>query len=164
MRLTTRTNLAMRVLMFCAVNPDRIVRKHDIAEACNASENHLAQVINTLAQKGFLETQRGRSGGMQLARPDTEIGVGDVLRTFEAGLPFAECFDSESNTCPLRNACLFRDALKDALEAFYSALDRKTLHDLVEENTALESMLTLPGAMKISICGATPEPAKVGQF
>lgn len=164
MRLTTRTNLAMRVLMFCAVNPDRIVRKHDIAEACNASENHLAQVINTLAQKGFLETQRGRSGGMQLARPDTEIGVGDVLRTFEASLPFAECFDPESNTCPLRNACLFRDALADALadalEAFYTALDRKTLRDLVEDNTALESMLTLPGAMKIAICGTPAATAK----
>lgn len=160
MRLTTRTNLAMRVLMFCAVNPGRIVRKHEIAEACNASENHLAQVINTLAQKRFIETQRGRAGGMQLARPDSEIGVGDVLRAFEAGLPFAECFDPESNTCPLRNACLFRDALSDALEAFYGALDRKTLADLVEDNTALESMLSLPGAMNISICGAKEGAAK----
>lgn len=61
MRLTTRTNLAMRTLMFCAVNPDRTVRKHEIAEACNASENHLAQVVNTLAQRGFVDTQRGLS-------------------------------------------------------------------------------------------------------
>ncbi|KEO56471.1 RrF2 family transcriptional regulator [Thioclava pacifica] len=160
MRLTTRTNLAMRVLMFCAVNPGKIVRKHDIAEACNASENHLAQVINTLAQKGFIETQRGRSGGMQLARPDTEIGVGDVLRAFEAGLPFAECFDPDANTCPLRNACLFREALSEALEAFYEALDRKTLADLVEDNTALESMLSLPGAMQISICGTKESAPK----
>lgn len=56
MRLTTRTNLAMRVLMFCAVNPEKIVRKHEIADACNASENHLAQVVNTLAQRGFIAT------------------------------------------------------------------------------------------------------------
>lgn len=152
MRLTTRTNLAMRVLMFCAVNPHRTVRKHEIAEACNASENHLAQVINTLARENFITTLRGRAGGMQLARPPEEIGVGKVLRAFEAALPFAECFDTETNTCPLRDACLFRDALSDALDAFYGTLDRKTLADLVDNNTALEAMLSLPGLQPLSIC------------
>jgi Rrf2 family transcriptional regulator, nitric oxide-sensitive transcriptional repressor len=52
MRLTTRTNLAMRTLMFCAANPGRIVRKSEVATACNASENHLAQVIHLLARAG----------------------------------------------------------------------------------------------------------------
>ena len=66
MRLTIRTNLAMRTLMFCCVNADRIVRKHEVAAICNASENHLAQVINTLAQRGFINTQRGRAGGLRL--------------------------------------------------------------------------------------------------
>lgn len=154
MRLTTRTNLAMRVLMFCAVNPDRTVRKHEIAEACNASENHLAQVINTLAHEDFITTLRGRAGGMKLARPPDQIGVGNVLRAFEARLPFAECFDTETNTCPLRDACLFRDALSEALEAFYGTLDRKTIADLVENNTALEAMLSLPGLQPIPICTA----------
>ena len=56
MRLTIRTNLAMRTLMLCAANPGRIVRKHEIAGICNASENHLAQVIHLLAINGFLNT------------------------------------------------------------------------------------------------------------
>ncbi|AOZ70955.1 Rrf2 family transcriptional regulator [Rhodobacter xanthinilyticus] len=153
MRLTTRTNLAMRTLMFCAVNPERIVRKHEIAEACNASENHLAQVVNTLAQRGFIETQRGRAGGLRLARPMAEIGVGEVLRTFEATLPFAECFDLETNTCPLHEACMFRTALLEALEAFYASMDRRTLADLVEDNGALEHILRLPSAAPVPLCG-----------
>lgn len=153
MRLTTRTNLAMRALMFCAVNPDRIVRKHEIAEACNASENHLAQVVNTLAQRGFIETQRGRAGGLRLARPMDQIGVGAVLRAFEATLPFAECFDADTNTCPLHEACLFREALESALEAFYASMDRHSLADLVADNDALEHLLRLPGANRIPICG-----------
>jgi len=153
MRLTTRTNLAMRTLMFCAVNPDRIVRKHEIAEACNASENHLAQVVNTLAQRGFIDTQRGRAGGLKLARPMNEIGVGGVLRAFEATLPFAECFDLETNTCPLHEACLFREALLEALEAFYASMDRWTLADLVEDNAALEHLLQLPTSKPIALCG-----------
>ncbi|MFB2532509.1 Rrf2 family transcriptional regulator [Paracoccus sp. p4-l81] len=143
MRLTTRTNLAMRVLMVCAVNPGRIVRKHEIAQACNASENHLAQVVNTLAQLDFIDTQRGRAGGMQLARPMDQIGVGAVFRAFETGIPFAECFDQGGNTCPLVGACRLRDALIAALDAFHASLDRLTLADLVADNRQLEHLLRL---------------------
>ena len=99
MRLTTRTNLALRTLMVCAVNTDRLVRKQDVACVINASENHLAQVINKLAQEGFITTQRGRHGGFSLNRAASSIGVGEVFRAFEADLPLIECF-SEGNTCP----------------------------------------------------------------
>ncbi len=160
MRLTTRTNLAMRTLMFCAINPERIVRKHEIAEACNASGNHLAQVVNTLAQRGFIETQRGRAGGLRLARPMEEIGVGEVLRAFEAVLPFAECFEPATNTCPLHEACLFRTALASALEAFYCSMDSHSLADLVADNSALEHLLRLPTAGRIPLCGQKPESGR----
>lgn len=168
MRLTIRTNLAMRTLMFCAVNDGLTVRKHDIAAACNASENHLAQVVNTLAQEGFIETQRGRSGGLRLARAMEEISVGEVLRTFEATLPFAECFDPSANTCPLSEACLFRGALAAAVEAFYTALDKWTLADLVSDNAALEHLLQMPGPRPVPICGralsAGPGPANMADL
>ncbi len=152
MRLTTRTNLAMRALMFCAVNGDRIVRKHEIALGCNASENHLAQVVNTLAQRGFVETHRGRAGGLRLAREPAGITVGSVFRAFETGLPFAECFDPESNTCPLTASCRLRVALAAALEAFYAALDQITLHDLVQDNSGLETMLRLYDNRRLRAC------------
>ena len=64
MRLTLRSNLAMRTLMHCAVNSGRTVRKTDIARACGASENHLGLVILHLAQAGYVETVRGRNGGL----------------------------------------------------------------------------------------------------
>lgn len=141
MRLTTRTNLAMRTLMFCAVNPDRIVRKHEVAQTCNASENHLAQVIHLLAQKGFLKTVRGRAGGLMLGRPAQDICVGEVFRTFEAVLPFAECFSSGENSCPLVGACRLKCVLGDALAAFYQKLDEVTVADLVAHNTDLATLL-----------------------
>ncbi|MBK5945937.1 Rrf2 family transcriptional regulator [Rhodobacter veldkampii DSM 11550] len=153
MRLTTRTNLAMRTLMFCAVNADRVVRKHEIADACNASENHLAQVVNTLAQLGFVDTQRGRAGGLWLNRPMEQIGVGAVLRAFETGVPFAECFDEATNTCPLRAACRFRSALIAALDAFYATLDSVTLADLVRNNISLDHILKLGDARPVPACG-----------
>lgn len=141
MRLTTRTNLAMRTLMFCAVNPDRIVRKHEVAETCNASENHLAQVIHLLAQKGFLKTVRGRAGGLMLGRPAADIKVGEVFRSFEAVLPFAECFSGQENNCPLAASCRLKCVLSDALGAFYRELDKVSVADLVADNGDLATLL-----------------------
>ncbi|MFN3938278.1 MAG: RrF2 family transcriptional regulator [Gemmobacter sp.] len=143
MRLTTRTNLAMRALMFCAVNPGRTVRKQDIAAACNASENHLAQVIHALGQKGFLATMRGRGGGLTLARPAEQIRVGAVFRALESRVPFTECFANGSDSCPLRGCCRLRCLLNEAVEAFYERLDRVTLQDLVASNDQLEDLLQL---------------------
>lgn len=156
MRVTTRTNLAIRALMVCAVNPDRIVRKYEIAEACNSSENHLAQVVNTLSQLGWVETHRGRAGGMRLAMPMHQIGVGAVFRAFETGIPFAECFDPGANTCPLISACRLREALEIALHAFHRALDTITLADLVEDNNELHRILNLTGQDNMPSCRPAP--------
>ncbi len=143
MRLTIRTNLALRTLMMCAVNDGRTVRKHEIAEACNASENHLAQVINTLGQLEFVETVRGRHGGLRLGLPKERIAVGAVFRAFESGVPFAECFDPNANTCPLTTSCRLRGALRAALEAFYTTLDRISLAELIDDNAGLTHLLSL---------------------
>ncbi|MGR3635746.1 MAG: RrF2 family transcriptional regulator [Shimia sp.] len=141
MRITKRTNIAIRVLMFCAVNHGRLVTKHEIAQRCNASENHLAQVINQLAQMGVLHTQRGRNGGLELARPAAEIEIGDIFRTMEAPVPLAECFADVDNSCPLVDACRLRVALTEALDVFYARLDQVTLDTLVCGNDALATLL-----------------------
>ncbi len=141
MRLTTRTNLAMRALMYCAVNNGRIVRKHDIATACDVSENHLAQVIHALGQKGFLTTRRGRSGGLMLGRPMERITLGQVFRALEAEVPFAECFQPGGGACPLRGVCKLKCVMAQAVEAFYARLDTVTLADLVAGNDGLQELL-----------------------
>ena len=141
MRITKRTNIAVRVLMYCGVNLNRLVTKAEIAGPCNASENHLAQVINQLAQLGYLHTQRGRNGGLSLGRPAEEITIGDVFRVLEAPVPVAECFADVDNTCPLTEACRLRTALSDAVEAFYRSLDPITLDALICENHDLLQIL-----------------------
>jgi len=146
MRLTVRTNIAMRALMTCAVNPGKIVRKAEIATATGASEAHLGVVINHLAQTGFIETIRGRHGGIRLRLAPEEINVGRVFRTFEANTPFAECFSARDNHCPIALVCKLRSALNTALEAFYASLDEVTLADLTCGNTGLERLLTLEPA------------------
>jgi len=141
MRITKRTNIAVRLLMYCAANTNRLVTKAEIAKCCNVSENHLAQVINQLGQQGFLHTQRGRNGGMSLALPAAQIRIGDVFRKVEGDLPIAECFADNDNTCPLTNACRLKMALSDAAQAFYTSLDDITLEALVCDNHDLMKIL-----------------------
>ncbi|MEM1428855.1 MAG: Rrf2 family transcriptional regulator [Pseudomonadota bacterium] len=146
MRLTLRTNLAMRALMFCAVNEGQLVRKHEIAAACNASENHLGVVVNMLSQANYIETMRGRHGGIRLVRSPDTINVGEVFRLFEANAPFTECFAAADNRCPLVAHCRLKRTLAGAVEAFYAALDGVTLADLVCDNAGLAALLSMEPA------------------
>lgn len=158
MRLTTRTNLAARILMACAVNEGVTVRTAEIAAKCNASTHHLLQVVNLLHSNGFVETIRGRSGGLRLARSMDQISIGAVFRVFEAGVPFAECFDEDTNTCPLSATCRLRTYISRALEAFYHELDMVTLADLVKGNCGLSALLDMSPRGTIS-CGGSAERA-----
>lgn len=127
--------------MFCAVNSGRLVTKHEIAERCHASENHLAQVIHQLAQMGVIHTQRGRRGGLKLALPPKDVSIGEIFRAMEAPVPLAECFADVDTSCPLVAACRLREALSAAVEAFYARLDDVTLDALVCGNEALAALL-----------------------
>lgn len=151
MRITKRTNIAIRVLMFCGVHGDRLVTKAEIAKQCNVSESHLAQVINHLGQLDYLDTHRGRNGGIRLARDMSKIVIGDVFRLLEADAPLAECFADVDNTCPLTEACRLRHAIADAAEAFYARLDRVTLDELVCDNAPLFEVLAPVGCRQTEI-------------
>lgn len=143
MRLTTKTNLAARVLMACAANEGVVLRTAQIAQMCNASLNHLLQVVNELHLHGFVATIRGRSGGLHLTRPPSQVSIGAVFRVFEAGHPFAECFDPQTNTCPLDTTCRLRSFIARAVEAFYHEMDMITLQDLVKGNCGLLALLDI---------------------
>jgi Rrf2 family nitric oxide-sensitive transcriptional repressor len=155
MRLTTRTNLAIRVLMSCAVNDGVILRSVDIAERTNSSLNHMLQVVNMLQEHGFIKTIRGRTGGLRLARTPAQISLGEVFRIFEGNIAFAECFDLETNTCPLHGVCRLRGFLIRAVEAFLHEMDMVTLADLVTGNCGLKALLSLEGRRPLT-CTAQP--------
>ena len=159
MRLTTRTNLAARLLMACAANDGTVLRTAQIAERCNASRNHLLQVVNMLHANDFVTATRGRNGGLRLARPMEQISIGELFRVFEANVPFAECFDAENNTCPLVATCRLRSYIARAVEAFYSELDGVTLADLVHGNCGLFALLNMAPTLETACEGLASETA-----
>ena len=133
MQLTSFTDYALRTLLYLAAQPERLVPIAEVSAAYRISNHHLTKVANLLARAGFVAAQRGRGGGLQLARPAAQITVGAVVRACEPNLDLVECFDRATSTCPLARACGLKGALADAFEAFFTTLNRYSLADLVAE-------------------------------
>jgi Rrf2 family nitric oxide-sensitive transcriptional repressor len=103
----------------------------EVTAAYRISRNHLAKVVNKLAQGGFLETRRGRGGGIRLAVAAQEVRLGALIRMSENQPAILECFDLVTNTCPIAGACRLKGVLAEAMNAFYDSLDKYTLENLV---------------------------------
>jgi Rrf2 family nitric oxide-sensitive transcriptional repressor len=123
------TDYALRVLMFTHAAGDRLVTIEEIAHAYGISRAHLMKVVNTLTRAGFVTAVRGRSGGLKLARPAEKISLGDVVRQTEPNFDVVECF-STSNTCAITRCCKLQVALKEAIDVFLEALDKRSLADI----------------------------------
>lgn len=142
MRLTRHTDNALRALIYLGIHSDETPsRIGDISRRMGMSQDHLAKVVARLAQLGYVETTRGRDGGVRLARPAAEINVGAVVRATEDNLALVECFDPATNQCPIAPACALAPALDEALSAFLAVLDRYTLADLTAKPRALTRLL-----------------------
>lgn len=130
MRLTVLTDYALRLLIQVAQTPERLCTIAEIAAAHGISESHLMKVTHLLAQHGWIQTLRGKGGGMRLAMPPSQINLGEVVRSMETDFFLVECF-STGSTCVLTNRCQLAGALDGALQAFFSHLDGFTLADIL---------------------------------
>lgn len=146
MRLTTYSDFSLRLLMYLAARPDRLSTIEEVARAYGISVNHLMKVAHQLGQAGYLETVRGRGGGMRLGQPAAEIVLGDVLRHTEPDMDIVPCFQPDNEDCPLRRACALKIALQRARQAFLDVLDGYTIGDLVTVPGTLRSLLGLDSA------------------
>ncbi|WP_320178976.1 Rrf2 family transcriptional regulator [Roseovarius pacificus] len=129
MRLASFTDYGLRVLMRLAGAPDEAVSTGQIAEEFEISQHHLAKVVQDLGRGGFVRSRRGRSGGLQLARPPQTITLGEVVRHLEQRFAIVECFREDGGSCTLKPRCRLKPRLAAAREAFMSELDRSTMAD-----------------------------------
>ncbi|MES2508073.1 MAG: Rrf2 family transcriptional regulator [Verrucomicrobiota bacterium] len=147
MRLSLFSDYSLRVLLFGAVKGSAFPL-HEVADAYNISRHHLVKVVNNLTKQGYLSTRRGRGGGIELAMKPEEIMIGRLVRKTETSIPLVECFDPSTNTCPIHGCCGLKGALAQAVGAFYGALDRYTLKDIMDGNR-LHSMKDILLAPKL---------------
>ncbi len=147
MQLTKHTDYALRVLMLLARAPDKRATIGEIAGSYRISENHLMKIVHGLAKGGYVQTLRGKGGGLKLARPAEQIKVGDVVRDTEETLHVVECLAEDyGGDCRLSVSCKLKDVLNDAQRAFLSELDRYTLRDLVPKSGGFATVRFTPQA------------------
>jgi Rrf2 family nitric oxide-sensitive transcriptional repressor len=140
-RLTQYSNFTLRTLQFLALRAPEIATVDEVARAHKISKAHLVKVAYELSQRGYVETLRGRNGGMRLARKADDITVGEIIRWTEAPLELVECFNPETNTCPLQGHCHLSRGIQRALRAFLSVLDDLTIADISMNRVTLLGLL-----------------------
>jgi Rrf2 family nitric oxide-sensitive transcriptional repressor len=131
MQLSLHADYALRVLIYLGTHPSRIVTTQEISGAYGISKHHLVRVIHTLAEHSYVKIQPGRSGGVTLAREPHTMPLGDIIRHSEPNLRLVECFDGQTNTCPIASICGLKGMLNEALQAFLATLNRYTIADVL---------------------------------
>lgn len=143
-RLTLYTDYSLRVLLYLGVKgKDRLSTIQEIADAYNISKNHLMKVTYELGQLGYIETVRGRGGGIRLAVDPNEINIGKVVRHTEEDFQIVECFSNENNMCKISPACQLKNALFEALNAYLNVLDQYTIGDFLLSKDELFKLLEI---------------------
>lgn len=156
MRLTVYTDYALRLLMFVAVKDDGLATISEVAAAYDISKNHLMKVAHQLGVAGYVETVRGRGGGLRLAKPAATIRLGDIVRQTEQDMSLVPCFEADNAACAIQSCCGLRRALASASEAFFAELDRYTLADLVKPRSVLRNLLAIEAVPPAARRGAGP--------
>jgi Rrf2 family transcriptional regulator, nitric oxide-sensitive transcriptional repressor len=149
MRLTTYTDYALRTLMYLAVHRDQLVTIQDIADVHGIAKNHLTKVVHQLGILGFVETVRGRNGGLKLGKEPAQINIGAVVRSTEPDFFIAECFDKSRNECILTPSCGLKGVLRNATAAFLEVLDGATLENLIKKGNARTATSGAPKPIRL---------------
>ena len=136
MRLTLWTDYALRTLIFVGAKAGEIATIGEIARSFDISNTHLTKVVNKLARQGYIETLRGKGGGIRLKLAPENIRVGAIVRDTEEELAVIGCLES-TGFCRIEGCCVLRSALGQATQAFLRTLDAYTLADLLAPRTKL---------------------------
>jgi len=147
MRLTLWTDYALRTLIYIGVKGERLSTIAEIADSFDISKPHLMKVVNKLGQQGYVETVRGKGGGIRLARKPGQIRVGAVVRDTEEELAVLGCL-AEPGFCRIQGCCVLRRALREATQAFLHTLDGYTLAELLAPRGQLIRSLGIAPGMR----------------
>ncbi|WP_345813907.1 Rrf2 family transcriptional regulator [Paraburkholderia sp. PREW-6R] len=159
MRLTDYTDYSLRVLLFLAVRGEGLSTIQEISDAYDISKNHLMKVVQQLGELGWVETVRGRNGGLRLAGHTSELTVGEIVRATESDFALVGCFPDQHGQrrpCVITPQCRLRGALEAARNAFLAELDRHTIGEVAEPHGPLAALLGLSQVIPIVPAAAPP--------
>ncbi|WP_175865035.1 Rrf2 family transcriptional regulator [Burkholderia cepacia] len=163
MRLTDYTDYSLRVMLYLAVRGEGLATIQEISDAYGISKNHLMKVVQQLGELGWVDTVRGRNGGLRLFPESLQLTVGEVVRATESDFALVGCFaaEGESRGCVIEPQCRLKGVLAAARDAFFAELDRHTLGELVEPAAPLMALLGIRPVVRVHPATPLPEDAPV---
>lgn len=144
MRLTAFTDYCLRTLIFVALKGEDLTTIDELADHHKVNRNHLVKVVFRLGQLGYLQTSRGKRGGIRLASAASTLSLGKLVRQTEQDFALVECFPGRDCLCVIEPACVLKSALRAALDAFFNVLDQYTIADLAQPSRNLAQLLGVP--------------------
>ena len=141
MHLTQFSDYGLRLVLYLASHPSRLVSVEEVGRSYRISRHHLVTVVAALTELGVVESRRGRGGGMKLAMEPSRINLGWLVRETEPHFKIVECFDLATNTCPIAPACGLKGALLRAQQAFLEVLDGYTIDSFRARRAELVTLL-----------------------
>lgn len=130
MQLTKFTDYSLRCLMYLSETNDKYVSIKTIAVHYNISYEHLTKVVHNLSSIGYIESRKGKNGGIKLLVNVNNLRLGDLVEVLESNMNLVECFDKKTNTCKISNNCKLKYYLYDAKKAFIDSLNKYTIQDI----------------------------------
>jgi len=132
MQLNLSTDIALRTLIYLGGKGGSATIA-EVSGAFSIARTHLMKVVMALVAANLVLSERGRNGGIRLARNPTEITVGEVVRVMESNLALLYCLRQEATNdcCPLMPACKLRKVFFNAQQQFLQSLEASTLADIL---------------------------------
>ena len=140
MRLTRFSDYSLRVLIYLAVREERSSIA-EVSRSFNVSENHLMKVVHRLSTLGYIQSTRGKKGGIQLGMEPKKINLGKIIVELEPDFDIAECFNEASDHCSISPVCRLKNVLDKAKSAFLRTLGNYSLADVVQNRTQLANVI-----------------------
>lgn len=125
--------------MYVAAPSENSASVKEIAEHYGISRNHLVKVVHRLSQLGYIETTKGKGGGIKIAKRMDELRLGDLIKQLEPSMNMVECFDAKTNTCRITRSCQLKHYLFEATQDFINTMNKYTLADTVQNKNLLST-------------------------
>lgn len=148
MKLSTKGRYGLRAMLDLALHSEcEAVSIASIATRQNISESYLEQLIAKLRKAGLVSSVRGAGGGYVLAKPDTDISVGDILRALEGDLDAVHCPGLvDEQGCSGSDVCVTKYVWKRINDSINRTVDEIKLSQLVDESKGVKDAANAVGA------------------
>ena len=148
--LTMKAKYALRAMTTLAGQGTRPLPAHQLAEQARVPERFLEVILTDLRRAGYVSSKRGMQGGHRLAKAPEQIGLGDLIRAIDGPLAPIRCASLTAyracSDCPDPEACATRHLMTEVRNAISDVLDRRTLRDHVELESAAADPPTEPAS------------------